>query len=269
MSSAPANRDAALTVGVYQPEAKLEHPDERLARLARILEQPAARGCDLMVCPELYLSGYEVGDRIPEHAETAGGPFARRVGELAEASGCAIVYGYPERDGEALYNAAACAGANGTVLANHRKTMLPGDYENQYFRTGRRPTMFEVCGWRVGLLICYEAEFPEPVRHYAQAGCELVVAPTALSEQWPVVARRVIPARAFENNLFVAYANHAGRENDSRYLGESVIVSPFGEDLARAGADEAVIHARLERGEIDRARERLRFLTEVQQSCYR
>jgi len=260
---------ATFTVGIYQPAARDETPASRLERLQAVFEKPAARDWDLLVCPELYLSGYFVDDRINEWAEPADGPFAKRVGEIAAQNRCAICYGYPERGDDGVYNAALCAGPGGIVEANHRKNLLPYDYEERYFRAGSRPTIFEIRGWRVGLVICYEVEFPEPVRYYAQQGCDLVLAPTALTEHWPVVAHRVLPARAFENNMFVAYANHAGEENGNHYLGASVIASPFGEDLVRAGAGEQVISARLDRSDIARARERLRFLRDVRQSCYR
>lgn len=258
-----------LTVCIYQPDARDETPANRLERLAAIFDEPAARGCDLIACPELFLSGYFVDDLIMERAETEDGPFSRRVREIAQANDCAIVYGYPERAGDGVFNSALCAGPDGGILANHRKNLLPYDYEEKYFQPGRRPTTFTLRGWQVGLLICYEVEFPEPVRYYAQAGCDLVVAPTALTRDWTVVAHRVLPARAFESNIFVAYANHAGTENGNRYLGNSVIASPFGKDLARAGEEESVITAHLVHEEIARARKRLHFLKDVGQSCYR
>lgn len=258
----------SLNIAIYQPEARDELPQSRLERLTAVFQDPATRDCDLMVCPELYMSGYFVDDEILERAEPVDGPFARRVREIAAANGCAIVYGYPERSPEGVFNAALCAGPDGSFLANHRKNLLPYDYEEKYFRPGDRPTTFSIADWRVGLLVCYEVEFPEPVRYYAKVGCDLVIAPTALAEDWPVVARRVVPARAFENNVFVAYANHAGTENGTRYLGDSVIVSPFGQDLARADTEETVITARLERDEIAKARDRLHFLEDVDQSCY-
>lgn len=261
-------RETHITVGVYQPEARVQSPEDRLIRLERIFEKSAARECDLMVCPELYLSGYFVDDRILEWAQTPDGPFARRVCEIAASHQCAIVYGYPERDGEDVFNSALCAGRDGRVAVNHRKNLLPHDYEQKYFRTGRQPTVFDVKGWKVGLMICYETEFPEPARYYARSGCDLVVAPTALTHEWSVVAHSVVPSRAFENTFFLAYANHAGEENGHLYLGESVIVSPFGKDIVRAGRGESVVSARLRHAEIAEARARLHFLEDVGQSCY-
>jgi predicted amidohydrolase len=254
---------------VYQPEARDEEPEDRLVRLAGIFQDTAARQCDLVLCPELYMSGYFIDDKILERAEPSVGPFAEKVCAIAREHQCAIVYGYPELAGNAVFNSALCAGPDGQVAANHRKNLLPYDYEEKYFRPGAQPTSFELKGWKVGMVICYEVEFPEPVRYYAQSGCDLVLAPTALTEHWPVVARRVVPARAFENNIYVAYANHCGDEGGNRYLGDSVIASPYGEDAARAGSGECVISARLERAEIAKARSRLHFLEDVGQSCYR
>lgn len=262
-------RESNLTVGVYQPEARVQSPEERLIRLETIFDEPAARECDLIVCPELFLSGYFVDGRILEWAEASDGPFSRGVCEIARSRQCAIVYGYPERTTEGVFNSALCTGPDGCVVANHRKNLLPHDYEEKYFRTGREPTIFQVKGWKIGLLICYETEFPESVRYYAQSGCDLVVAPTALTVEWSVVSQRVVPSRAFENTFFLVYANHAGEENGYRYLGESVVVSPFGKDLARAGNTETVISARLRHAEISEARARLHFLEDVGQSCYR
>ncbi|MGA8259101.1 MAG: carbon-nitrogen hydrolase family protein [Arenicellales bacterium] len=261
--------DAFLTVGIYQPDARSETPEDRLVRLAEIFEDTGARECDLLLCPELYMSGYFVDDKIIEWAQPSTGAFAERVCEIARTHRCAIVYGYPEQADGKVFNSALCAGPDGRVAANHRKNLLPYDYEEKYFQPGRQPTSFLLKGWKVGMVICYELEFPEPARYYALSGCDLVLAPTALTEHWPVVAHRVVPARAFENNIYVAYANHCGEEGGNRYLGHSVIASPYGEDAARAGSEECVISARLDRVQIVKARSRLHFLEDVGQSCYR
>ncbi len=252
-----------LTVGVLQTPASDDTPDERFAVLATAFDKAAARQCDLLICPELFLSGYFAGERLAAVAEPQDGPFARRVLALAAHHGCAIVYGYPERAPDGLYNAALCAGPDGRVLANHRKALLPHEYEEQHFRCGTEPTAFSLAGWRIGLVICYELEMPEPARLHARAGCDLIVAPTALTAEWSVVARKVVPARAFENTVFVAYTNHAGHEGGCQYLGESVIVSPYGEDLARAGSNAGLITATLEPDTLIAARSRLHSLRDA------
>ena len=87
-------------------------------------------------------------------------------------------------------------------------------------------------------------EFPEHVRRLALRGAELILVPTALpaSDHSAFIATRMVPVRAFENQVFVAYANHAGRDAAFAYAGLSCVCAPDGSDLARAGvAEEAVL----------------------------
>lgn len=265
---AGASAKPVLTLGLFQPDARNTDPADRLHRLQMLFTDPMVQRCDLLVCPELFMSGYFAGDGFDDCAEARDGHFAEQVSVLARKSRCAIVYGYPERAGGRVMNSALATGPDGRIMANHQKSLLPHDYEEKHFSAGGKPTIFTLNGWRIGLLICYEVEFPEAVRFYARTGCDLVLAPTACLQQWSVVARNVVPTRAFENNIFVAYANHAGEESGNRYLGESVIVSPWGQDLARAGDVESVITAELHHSEIARARTRLGYLDHASNSCY-
>jgi predicted amidohydrolase len=253
---------APLKVAVFQSACADAPVDALIAALQAALADPAARGCDLLACPELFLGGYRAGPRHAAFAETPDGPFAQVVAALARRHGCAISYGYPERGQGLIYNSAVAIGADGALLANRRKCRLPNDYEKQWFATGAGLTLFTYKNWRIALLICYEAEFPELVRAAALAGADLVIVPTALSAEWTIVARAMIPTRAFENGFFLAYANHAGSDHAYPYLGESCIVSPDGRDLARAGASAQVISATLEATAIGRARERIPYLSD-------
>lgn len=233
---------------------------DRLDRLGAAMAEAAADGAGLLICPELYMSGYNVGDAMPARAEPADGPFAQAVAGLARRHRIAAIYGFPEREGEALYNSAICISGAGETLAVHRKRVLPPGTESDYFSVGDRDTLVEIGGITVALIICYEAEFPEAVRNVALAGAHLVAAPTALSEIWPDIASRMMPTRAFENGVYLAYANHAGKEAELRYLGASCIVGPDGHDLARAGAGGEVIVADISREAVAAARERLPYL---------
>lgn len=251
-----------LSIAIYQHAPAEVSPEARLNGLEQALRQGAGSSVDLVLCPELFLSGYAAGARLPALAEAPDGPFSRSVGDIARRHGCGIVYGYPEAFGGAVYNAAVALGNDGSCLANHRKTVLPTDYERTWFRRGDGLTFFTVAGWKIAIIICYEVEFPEIVRACAVNGADLVVAPTALTREWDVVSRQVVPARAFENGVYVAYANYGGAEGDVAYLGESCIVGPDGRDLARAGAGEAVIGAVLDPTALDRVRRRLAYLTD-------
>jgi predicted amidohydrolase len=250
-----------VRVGVFQSAAGNFTPDQRLERLAAAIGR---KPMDLVVCPELFASGYHVGSQIGMRAQTADGIFSRKVAELARSSATAIIYGHPERDGEKLYNAVSCIDRRGQRRATRRKLLLPPGFERKVFSPGNEGvSIFDLEGVRCAILICYEAEFPEAVRAVANAGAELVAVPTALGAQWHSVAHQLIPTRAFENGIWLLYANHAGEENGLRYLGASCIVAPDGRDVARAGSEEELISTHIDLTEIEVAQKRLPYLEDL------
>lgn len=252
-----------LTLALAQTPGELDGVAARLAWLEQAAAPLAARGVDLLLLPELFASGYNVPDRLAAAAEPADGPTARRIAALAARCGLAIHYGYPEAAGGRLYNAAQCFGPDGVRLGGHRKLLLPPGFEGESFAAGSACTPFRHRGLTIATLICYDVEFPETVRHAAAAGADLVLVPTALAAEWAVVARRMVPTRALENGVYLAYANHCGTEGDLRYLGESCIAAPDGRDLARAGAGPEILTARLTRSAVEAARRRLPYRADL------
>jgi len=249
-----------LKAGIFQSNGAGLGPVERLANLAEAI---AGQQLDLVVCPELFMSGYNVGSHLHELAEPADGPFAQRVADLAQQTGTAICYGYPERDGRTVYNSALVMSGTGEVLANHRKLAIPPGFEQNFFEPGGQLTAFELGGIKCALVICYDVEFPETIRAACLAGAEIVIIPTALGAQWDQVAHRVVPARAFENGCYALYANHAGSEADMTYAGASCIVGPDGRDVARAGDQPELITAALAASRVAAARQRLPYFADL------
>lgn len=217
-----------------------------LALMEKLAAEAAGRGADLLLLPELFLSGYNVGATVRELAEPLDGPSAKAAGAIAAKGGLAIAYGYPERAPEGVYNSAAVVDRRGLAVANYRKTHLWGDYERAQFLPGQASDLFELDGIRLGFMVCYDIDFPELARGLALAGADAIIALSATSAPYPVVPRCLIPARAYENRLFVLYANRAGEEHGLRYAGESCIAAPDGAVLARCGQSEE-----LALGEID------------------
>jgi predicted amidohydrolase len=218
-----------------------------LAALDAAAAGAAAGGAGLLVCPEMFLTGYAIGDGVSRLAEPAQGPGAAAVAEIAARHGLAVLYGYPERDGERIFNAARLIGPDGVPLANYRKTHLFGDFEREWFTPGERPVVqAELAGLRLGIMICYDVEFPENVRAHALAGTDLLLVPTAQMHPFEFVARSVVPVRAFENQMYVAYVNRTGQEGEFEFVGLSALAGPDGTVRARAGSgDELLI------GEVD------------------
>ena len=248
-----------LNIAVVQSPADLNGPQARLAWLQQTLASQIDRCCDLIVLPELFQSGYHIGSKVVDHAEPSDGSFAKAVAELAAEYDTAILYGYSERQGEACFNSAQCIDKTGAVIGHHRKLILPPGFEGDHFSPGAGCDLFTLGAFRVATLVCYDVEFPENLRHVALQGADLVVVPTALGAQWGVVSEKVVPTRAFENGVFIAYANSAGHENGMDFFGGSCLVAPNGTDLARAGTGPQVISAKLEKSAVTTAQTRLPY----------
>ncbi|MFI7502322.1 carbon-nitrogen hydrolase family protein [Streptomyces sp. NPDC049687] len=217
---------------------------ENLEVLDEAAGRAAAAGAGLLVAPEMFLTGYAIGDGIARLAEPADGDSADAIAELAARHGLAIAYGYPERSGGTVYNSAQLISADGTRLAAYRKTHLFGCFERDHFTPGEQPVVqAELNGLTVGLMICYDVEFPENVRAHALAGTDLLVVPTAQMHPFQFVAESMIPVRAFENQMYVAYVNRVGREGEFEFVGLSTLAGPDGVARARAGHGEELVLA--------------------------
>lgn len=216
---------------------------ESVAALAGAAREAVAGGARLLVAPELYLSGYGLDAvQLDQRAEPADGPGAVAVAGLAREHGLAIAYGYPERHEGTYYNSAQLIGPDGLSRAHYRKTHLYGEAERaSYTPGGELVVQTELDGLRLGLLICYDVEFPEAVRAHALAGTDLLLVPTALMRPYGFVAETIVPARAWENQLYIAYANRCGPESGQVFAGLSTLAPPDGAEPARAGEEPELL----------------------------
>lgn len=242
-----------------------------LRRLERTASNAAQAGAALLVCPEMFLTGYNIGAAaVAQLAEAPDGASARAIAEIARRADIAIVYGYPERAADgAIFNAASCIAANGVRIGHYRKTHLFGELDRSMFAASSDDSpLMDLDGWRIGMLICYDLEFPENARRLALAGADLIVVPTANMLDYDIVATTLVPARAFENQCYVAYANHCGSEGNIVYGGLSSVVAPDGSMLARAGREEAVILADIEHASLAASRARFPYLGDRRPELY-
>ncbi|MGY9048320.1 MAG: carbon-nitrogen hydrolase family protein, partial [Rhodobacterales bacterium] len=197
---------------------------------------------DIVLLPELILPGYNQSKAHRDLAEEIDGASCRAMAALARECGLAIAYGWAERAGDVVYNAASLIDAQGRRIGHYRKLQLFGALERDSFVPGTEaPEVFDFGGHRIGLLICYDIEFPEHVRAVARQGCDLLLVPTANPSGFEHVQDLLVPARAYENRLTLAYANYAGPDGDIHFGGRSLIAGPDGKALAAAGIAPATL----------------------------
>lgn len=166
-----------MRIAVVQQEGNPGHPDENRARALAHGEEAVRQGADVVLFHEEMLVGY--CENLRELAEPVDGPTTRAFRGLLAGTDTLAVVGLTERDGADCYVAATVVGADG-VVANYRKTHLWWKaeglrHEPSFYRAGDRLVTFDVRGHRCGLMICYDGDFPEMTRSYANLGCSVVL----------------------------------------------------------------------------------------------
>ncbi|MBR0558046.1 carbon-nitrogen hydrolase family protein [Ciceribacter sp. L1K23] len=242
-----------------------------LEKIGRAAKAASAMGATLLIAPELATSGYALGRRFEAVAEGRDGKTVETLSRLASDTGIAICVGFPESDGEVVYNSSVLVRPDGTSEF-YRKGHLYGPAERAAFRPGsEQPVVFDLLGMKTAMIICYDVEFPEYVRTAALAGAELLLVPTALpvGEISRRIADQVVPTRALENGIFILYADLCGAEGETGYCGRSVIVGPDGDEIARAGLGETLLVADIDPAGYDECRRQNPYLEERRTELYR
>ena len=212
-----------------------------LRELEAAAEEAAAAGAELLITPEMFVTGYVVGDVLPDLARE---DFLTPVRALAARLGIAVVLGGPAVGEAGIHNAAWFVDDRGEVLSCYRKSHLYGDLDRQQFVAGDELFgLVDYRGVRIATVVCYDVEFPEVVRAAALAGAHLVAVPTALMEPYSFVAEHLVRTRAWENQVYVAYIDHDGSEDDLSYVGGSSIVAPDATVLDSVGHGRRLLHA--------------------------
>jgi predicted amidohydrolase len=230
-------------------------PEENLARLEGVL---AGAKVDLAVFPELYLTGYAVGDRVHALALRPGAGIAQKLVELAKHHATDVVVGAPlahaERPGE-VENAALLVTREG-ALHVQVKRYLPtyGPFEEgQFYTPIDRSHPVPIAGRPAGLAICYDTFFPEVFRELALEGAELFAVVSASPVTSKRLFEKLLPARAIENAAPVLYANRVGVEDGIVFGGGSGAWNVRGEPIALESrpVEGGAAEERILEGEVD------------------
>ena len=232
-----------IKIALAQTSSKRENKQANLQKIEKYSLKAKEQAADLVIFPELALTGYVIRDQIYELAETIPGPATQTIEAIAKKTGLHIVFGMPERSEKTqatIFNTAVLIGPKG-VIGKYRKRYLPTHSvfeEKRYFRPGYQTAVFNTALGNIGLCICYDVFFPEVYRLTRLKGAKLILTISAS----PAVRRSyfevLTAARALENTAFLAYVNLVGVEEGLQFWGGSRVVSPTGDVLAKAKYDE-------------------------------
>lgn len=271
----PPKKGKGIRIAIYQGaglvgnKKAIKHNLNNLKKWSKLASGHKAQ---IIVLPELFLSGYNIRTSDRDSVALTEQQAIKKIAPIAEKYAIAIVCPYPEREEvsneKKYYDSILMVSKKGKVLRNYRKTHLWGINEKKNWNFGYIDNPEEayqvkkVNGVSIGLLNCYEAEFPELARILKLKGAEVILIPTAADvgtcneegvwQKWayPDISKIAIPASAYQNNLFVAYANHSlfeFRADDHSltgvYLGNSTIANPNGEIVVAAENVETLLLA--------------------------
>ena len=248
----------------------LHDPQLALAALDQAAQQARTKGADLIVTPEMALGGYNVGPARCKTLAASAGALIEALRSIAQKHKIALVVGLALPGETSPHNGVIVLDAAGVELHRYYKTHLYGDVDRTQFVAGTALSgVFDLNGWSVGLAICYDIEFPEVARALALEGADLILVPTANMIPFDSVATRLVPARAEENAVYLAYANYIGTEGAFTYGGLSCICGPDGNDLARARQDAPdLLFADLNHTDLATRRKLQNHLTDLRPTLY-
>lgn len=260
-------RDLHIACGQFAAEAGAK--GQNVARMVTYSRQAKEKGCELVLFPELIVTGYLSPDQIKPLAEPLNGPAVLALARAAREIGIAIAFGMPESDPQRnlIYNSLVVLDANGEIVGLYRKVHLWAS-EKQWATPGNVVPVFHVAETACSGWICYDTRFPEIGRLAALQGADLALVPTAWlgpGDEWELALR----ARALDNSIFVAGADIISYDPVLRCYGRSMIVGPKGKVLARAEPErEGIIDAVLKVEELLAQRKRVPLLADRRPELY-
>ena len=233
-----------VTVALFQGSARNGDVEFNLGRMKEQVHRAALAGAELLIFPELFLSGYCVpADEMKMIAEERDGPSFQELSRTARESNTAVLYGYPEVDRSSgapvYYNSAQLIDRDGSSLVNYSKTHLwippePPRYEEVFTPGHQFKDPVEFCGMKVGILICMDLHVTEAARCLAVAGANFIAVPTASTIKYDRGdVKFIAPTRALENCVYLASVNQVrdGLE------GCTLLCDPNGTVVVFSGSD--------------------------------
>ena len=230
-------------IALAQIECKRADKTDNIRKIEQTTQHARKQGAELIVFPELSLTGYVVRDEIYELAEPIPGPATEAVEKIAQKTKTYIVFGMPELSEKAqatIHNTAVLVGPEG-LIGKYQKMYLPTHSvfeEKRYFRPGYQAAAFDTKLGKIGLIICYDIFFPEVSRLTRLEGAQLIVCISASPAIRRMFFETLTVARALENTAFLAYVNLVGIEDGLQFCGGSKLVGPNGRILAKAKYDK-------------------------------
>jgi predicted amidohydrolase len=223
----------------------------------KMVEDAARRSADIVSFAELFLTPFfpnRLTHDFDQYFIALPDLAIQPLFQAAADNRIALIFPFGEKNGRHYYNSCLVADKNGKHLGIYRKTHIPailpsklpggtGSYEKFYFSPGSEFPVFELCGTKIGIQICYDRKYPEGSRLLALKGAEILFMPICAATYGETKLRGntwelPLQARAYENGVYVVAVNRAGDENGRKHIGKSMIIDPVGAEILAVGSSD-------------------------------
>lgn len=218
-----------LTLAQFSP--KLGDKKYNLERITEYMEKANKQNSDIIIFPELCLSGFLIEDFLDEISESINGPSLQYVKKICSQLKIHTVFTFPQKAENGLvYNSAALIDDMGQIIGVYNKVHL-FDFERRYISRGSEFPVFQTKLGKIGIAICYDLEFPETARILRLNGAEIIFSATNNMAPYQDDQAIYVKSRAKENQIPVAICNRIGSELNYNFFGESVVADAFGKTI--------------------------------------
>lgn len=242
-----------MKASLAQIESKFGNKKANVEKILKYVGQAKEEGAELVVFPELSITGYPQNfsiANIQRQSAPIPGPIIDLLQRKAENLAIEIIVGLAEIDDGRIFDTAVLV--KDDKLVRYRKTHV---HWKEPFTAGDELGLYNSVLGKLGILICFDASFSEPTRILALQGAKTIVIPSAVPREFRRYAERRMIARALDNQVYVLYCNACGEG----LAGNSMIVDPQGEIIAKAGDGEGLIFGTLSYDGLNRWRKEERI----------
>ncbi|BCB03130.1 carbon-nitrogen family hydrolase [Bacillus sp. KH172YL63] len=245
-------------IGLVQMDIVFGDPESNKKRAAEMIKEASDQGCDTVVLPEMWTTGYDLsrlGDLADESAEEA----TDFLSSLSKKYSIHMIGGsVPTKTEKGITNTLLVTNAEGDAVKKYSKLHLFKLMdEHHYLLPGSEMGMFSLQGESMAGLICYDIRFPEWFRKHVLSGAKVVFVvaewPAARIDHW----KTLLKARAIENQCFVVACNRVGRDPNNEFGGCSLVIGPWGDIISEGSSSEELVTAEINLEEVDSVRRRI------------
>lgn len=258
-----------LKVAIAQADCVLGNKEINIAKAFSLIEAASRKNADIILFPELFLTGYNLQERVAILAEPYGGKTILKIGRKAKKNRIRVIMGFPELNpltGK-IFNSVCMIDKIGKPSLCYRKTHLFGD-EKKYFAAGNDFVVSEMMTFCFGMMICYDLYFPEVARILRLKGAQVLFVSSADWKPAESKMKAFVKSRAIENCAYTIVSNRVGVEEDFHFFGGSCIIDPEGTVVCQAGRTEELIFGEINVELIGRVRSQMHLIPDRRPDTY-